>query len=129
MIATATDGPCSADIGNLPFPMATHRTNANGETIVLGIEGSANKVGVGVVRYSPSTQAFDTMSNPRKTFVAPTGHGFLPKETAWHHQSHIVGRLRCCCASTICIASTHTLTHTLHTHSPHPNSPVRSLPQ
>lgn len=89
--ATATDGPCSADIGNLPLPMATHRTNAHGETIVLGIEGSANKVGVGVVRYSPSTQAFDTMSNPRKTFVAPTGHGFLPKETAWHHQSHIVG--------------------------------------
>jgi N6-L-threonylcarbamoyladenine synthase len=92
-ISTASDGPCSADIGNLPLPdIPLHKTNYIGETIVLGIEGSANKVGVGVVRYNPSNNCFDTMSNPRKTFVAPTGHGFLPKETAWHHQSHIVGR-------------------------------------
>ena len=96
--ATATDEPCSANIGNLPFPPDTAigssniRRNSKGETIVLGIEGSANKVGVGVVRYRPSTQTFDTMANPRKTFVAPTGHGFLPKDTAWHHQNHIVGK-------------------------------------
>lgn len=60
----------------------------------MGIEGSANKVGVGVVRYSPSNQSYDTMSNPRKTFIAPTGQGFLPKETAWHHQNHIVALIR-----------------------------------
>jgi N6-L-threonylcarbamoyladenine synthase len=61
---------------------------------VLGIEGSANKVGVGVLQYSPSTQSYTILSNPRKTYVAPTGHGFLPKETAWHHQAHVVALVR-----------------------------------
>jgi N6-L-threonylcarbamoyladenine synthase len=60
----------------------------------LGIEGSANKVGVGVLQYKPSTKEYEILSNPRKTFVAPTGQGFLPKETAWHHQVHITALIR-----------------------------------
>lgn len=51
---------------------------------VLGLEGSANKIGVSVV----STTG-DILSNVRQTFVPPTGHGFLPRETAKHHQSHV----------------------------------------
>ena len=66
----------------------------NGRTIVLGIEGSANKVGVGVLQYDPKTCRYSILSNPRKTYVAPPGHGFLPKETAWHHQNHIVALVR-----------------------------------
>jgi N6-L-threonylcarbamoyladenine synthase len=88
---TAADSPCSAEIGNLPLPPPSHKRNDNGETIVVGIEGSANKVAVGVLRYSPDTNTYTTLSNPRKTFCAPAGEGFLPKETAWHHQAHIVG--------------------------------------
>lgn len=52
---------------------------------VLGLEGSANKIGVAVV----STDG-TILSNVRETFVPPTGHGFLPRETATHHQKHVV---------------------------------------
>ena len=70
------------------------RDHVHGRTIVLGIEGSANKVGVGVLQYDPQTHQYSILSNPRKTYVAPAGMGFLPKETAWHHQAHIVALVR-----------------------------------
>ena len=49
----------------------------------LGIEGSANKLGVGL---------FDGESivfNKRKTYSGPDGEGFLPKNVAAHHRKHI----------------------------------------
>eukprot|EP00892_Ulva_mutabilis_P012334 jgi/Ulvmu1/9473/UM052_0042.1 len=52
---------------------------------VLGIEGSANKVGVGIVDETGAV-----LSNPRKTYITPPGTGFLPRETAVHHQQHVV---------------------------------------
>lgn len=52
---------------------------------VLGLEGSANKIGVAVV-----TGEGKILSNVRETYVPPTGHGFLPKQTALHHQRHVV---------------------------------------
>jgi N6-L-threonylcarbamoyladenine synthase len=65
---------------------------------VLGIEGSANKVGVGVLRYLPAAKgspaSYQTLSNPRKTYISPPGHGFLPRETSWHHQVHVVPLIR-----------------------------------
>jgi N6-L-threonylcarbamoyladenine synthase len=103
---TATDGPCSADcIQNLALPEEAPKSfqpNENGDTIVLGLEGSANKVGVGVLKYSPKTATSATSSaatyhilaNPRKTYIAPTGQGFLPRQTATHHQNHIVALVR-----------------------------------
>jgi N6-L-threonylcarbamoyladenine synthase len=68
--------------------------NEKGETIVLGIEGSANKIGVGVLKYSPETKTYQILSNPRKTFIPPVGQGFLPRETALHHQNHVVALVR-----------------------------------
>ncbi|CAL5227104.1 g10010 [Coccomyxa viridis] len=53
--------------------------------LVLGIEGSANKIGVGIV-----SDNGDILSNPRHTYITPPGQGFLPKETALHHQKHAV---------------------------------------
>ena len=50
-------------------------------TISLGIEGSANKIGIGIV-----TNTGEILSNPRKTFITPPGTGFLPKETGEHHR-------------------------------------------
>ena len=95
VVPTATDGPLQANaVDNLPIPSPlSYKPNENGDTIVLGIEGSANKVGVGVLKYSPAAPSpvYHILSNPRKTFVAPTGQGFLPKDTALHHQNHIVG--------------------------------------
>ncbi|KAK9825503.1 hypothetical protein WJX74_002135 [Apatococcus lobatus] len=57
--------------------------------LALGIEGSANKVGIGIVREDGLI-----LANPRHTFVAPPGQGFLPKETAIHHQEHIVALVK-----------------------------------
>jgi N6-L-threonylcarbamoyladenine synthase len=37
---------------------------------------------------------YEILANPRKTFVAPPGQGFLPRETAWHHQRHVAGLIR-----------------------------------
>ena len=61
---------------------------------VLGIEGSANKIGVGIVCYDPLTDDCTLLSNPRKTYISPPGHGFLPRETAWHHQQHVISLVK-----------------------------------
>jgi N6-L-threonylcarbamoyladenine synthase len=57
--------------------------------IALGIEGSANKIGVGIV-----TNEGVILSNPRKTFITPPGQGFRPKETADHHRKEVLSILR-----------------------------------
>ncbi|CAH8439522.1 unnamed protein product [Heterobilharzia americana] len=57
-------------------------------TIVLGIEGSANKLGVGIVRDG------SVLANPRVTYITPPGEGFQPTETARFHQSHIIELVR-----------------------------------
>jgi N6-L-threonylcarbamoyladenine synthase len=92
------EGACPADaVNHLPLPIPPPyeiRDRVHGRTYVLGIEGSANKVGVGVLMYDPGRREYQILANPRKTYIAPTGHGFLPKETAWHHQMHIVALIR-----------------------------------
>lgn len=96
-VSTTSDGPCPVDgVNNLPLPFPPSYTirDPDGRTIVLGIEGSANKCGVGVLLYDPSKRSYEILSNPRKTYTAPTGQGFLPKETAWHHQQHVVALIR-----------------------------------
>lgn len=57
--------------------------------ISLGIEGSANKIGVGIV-----DQDGNIYSNPRYTYITPPGTGFMPKETAEHHRIKILGLIR-----------------------------------
>ncbi|KAM6289272.1 tRNA N6-adenosine threonylcarbamoyltransferase-like [Aegotheles albertisi] len=52
---------------------------------VLGLEGSANKVGAGVVRDGV------ILSNRRATFVTPPGHGFAPGPTGRHHRGVLLG--------------------------------------
>lgn len=54
-------------------------------TLSLGIEGSANKIGVGVV-----DQSGTVLSNVRETYITPPGSGFLPRETAIHHSQHVL---------------------------------------
>uniref|UniRef100_A0A673ID37 N(6)-L-threonylcarbamoyladenine synthase n=1 Tax=Sinocyclocheilus rhinocerous TaxID=307959 RepID=A0A673ID37_9TELE len=53
-------------------------------TVVIGFEGSANKIGVGIIRDG------QVLSNPRRTYITPPGQGFLPGETAKHHRSVIL---------------------------------------
>ncbi|CAG8574768.1 8450_t:CDS:2 [Paraglomus brasilianum] len=58
--------------------------------IALGLEGSANKVGVGVISHDLSTGAVEILSNIRHTHITPPGTGFLPRDTAAHHREHIL---------------------------------------
>jgi N6-L-threonylcarbamoyladenine synthase len=81
--------------------------------IAIGLEGSANKLGVGVIFHPTSTppSPHDSahsdddssqsrknassppaviLSNLRHTFVSPPGTGFLPKDTAAHHRRWVV---------------------------------------
>ncbi|GJN74584.1 putative tRNA threonylcarbamoyladenosine biosynthesis protein kae1 [Purpureocillium lilacinum] len=56
--------------------------------IAIGLEGSANKLGVGIIQHTPT--ATTVLANLRHTFVSPPGTGFLPKDTAAHHRAHFV---------------------------------------
>ncbi|KAK8935449.1 hypothetical protein KSP39_PZI013600 [Platanthera zijinensis] len=55
----------------------------------IGFEGSANKIGVGIVTLDGTI-----LSNPRHTYITPPGHGFLPRETAHHHLQHLLPLVR-----------------------------------
>ncbi|MCJ1476913.1 putative tRNA threonylcarbamoyladenosine biosynthesis protein kae1 [Lambiella insularis] len=57
--------------------------------IALGLEGSANKLGVGLILHPGNGGRAQILSNIRHTFVSPPGEGFLPKDTAKHHRSWI----------------------------------------
>ncbi|KAI1840273.1 hypothetical protein JX266_013526 [Neoarthrinium moseri] len=62
--------------------------HAAGPLYALGLEGSANKLGIGVLSHDPATNQTTILSNVRHTFVSPPGTGFLPKDTAKHHRTH-----------------------------------------
>ncbi|XP_063535286.1 tRNA N6-adenosine threonylcarbamoyltransferase [Cydia strobilella] len=51
--------------------------------IAIGFEGSANKLGIGIVKDG------EILANCRRTYITPPGEGFLPRETAEHHQQNI----------------------------------------
>lgn len=61
-----------------------------GALISLGCEGSANKLGIGIIAHDPATGKSIVLANIRHTFVSPPGTGFLPKDTAKHHRSFFV---------------------------------------
>ncbi|KAG5673863.1 hypothetical protein PVAND_003874 [Polypedilum vanderplanki] len=56
--------------------------------IAIGFEGSANKIGIGIIRDG------EVLANVRKTYITPPGSGFLPKETAEHHRNQVLGLIR-----------------------------------
>ncbi|AEO63263.1 14dd8713-51c8-4bee-a4a7-e437738e6e1d [Thermothielavioides terrestris] len=62
--------------------------------IALGCEGSANKLGIGVILHTgdpgSASSTSTVLSNVRHTFVSPPGTGFLPKDTAQHHRAFFV---------------------------------------
>ncbi|ROW15542.1 hypothetical protein VPNG_02330 [Cytospora leucostoma] len=63
--------------------------------LALGCEGSANKLGVGIIAHSlplppipgDTQPEAHVLSNIRHTYNAPPGAGFLPKDTALHHRT------------------------------------------
>jgi len=57
-------------------------------TIIIGFEGSANKIGIGIIEDG------EVLSNPRRTYITPPGEGFLPRDTAKHHRDNVLTVLR-----------------------------------
>lgn len=81
-------------------------------TVVIGFEGSANKIGIGIIRDG------EVLSNPRRTYITPPGQGesvvktsmllthpatcpmecpppgFLPSDTARHHRAVVLTVLK-----------------------------------
>ncbi|KAJ1736848.1 putative tRNA threonylcarbamoyladenosine biosynthesis protein kae1 [Coemansia sp. Benny D160-2] len=67
--------------------------------IALGLEGSANKLGVGIVKhvYAAGVSGLETelqpeyieLANVRDTYNPPAGEGFLPRDVAAHHRALI----------------------------------------
>lgn len=65
--------------------------------LAIGLEGSANKLGVGIIEHPIPGKGHTTakiLSNIRHTYVAPPGEGFLPKDTALHHRAHVADLVR-----------------------------------
>jgi len=62
--------------------------------IALGLEGSANKLGVGLILHPKGGGPAAILSNIRHTLVSPPGEGFLPKDTAKHHRSWVIRLVR-----------------------------------
>ena len=52
------------------------------------MEGSANKLGIGIIRDG------EVLSNPRRSYNGPPGEGFTPRDTAIHHRKVILEVLR-----------------------------------
>lgn len=61
--------------------------------IALGLEGSANKLAVGIIKHFRGAPCKDNraivLSNIRDTYISPPGEGFLPRDTARHHRNWI----------------------------------------
>jgi N6-L-threonylcarbamoyladenine synthase len=53
--------------------------------LALGLEGSANKLGAGIIRHEIDGSS-TVLSNVRHTYITPPGEGFLPRDTAAHHR-------------------------------------------
>lgn len=58
--------------------------------IGIGLEGSANKIGVGILQHPQDGSTPQVLANIRHTYVSPPGEGFLPKDTARHHRAWVV---------------------------------------
>jgi N6-L-threonylcarbamoyladenine synthase len=54
--------------------------------LALGLEGSANKLGAGVIKHAEDGSTA-VLSNVRHTYITPPGEGFQPRDTAQHHRT------------------------------------------
>ncbi len=59
--------------------------NLERSVLALGLEGSANKLGAGVIQHNPDGSS-TVLSNVRHTYITPPGEGFQPRDTALHHR-------------------------------------------
>jgi N6-L-threonylcarbamoyladenine synthase len=78
--------------GKKPSPL----TKPTKRLLCLGIEGSANKLGAGIISHTPSpagssrATTVTVLSNVRHTYITPPGEGFMPSDTGRHHREWVV---------------------------------------
>ncbi|KAK7206811.1 glycoprotease family-domain-containing protein [Myxozyma melibiosi] len=82
------------------MPSKIQKLEPDRTTIAIGLEGSANKLGVGIIRHHPRPDKSspkppaEILANIRHTYITPPGEGFLPRDTAKHHRSFVVKLVR-----------------------------------
>ncbi|GJJ09519.1 hypothetical protein Clacol_003742 [Clathrus columnatus] len=57
--------------------------------LALGLEGSANKLGAGIMQHNSDGTTL-IRANVRRTYITPPGEGFLPRDTAAHHKQWVL---------------------------------------
>lgn len=77
---------------HFPSPSESYvsQIRTTGTMIAIGLEGSANKIGIGVISHLSPNKPPIILANLRHTYVSPPGEGFLPKDTALHHRAWVV---------------------------------------
>ncbi|PPR00660.1 hypothetical protein CVT24_000883 [Panaeolus cyanescens] len=66
--------------------------------LALGLEGSANKLGAGVIKHATDGSS-SVLSNVRHTYITPPGEGFQPRDTALHHREWALTVISDCLSS------------------------------
>ncbi|KIK96368.1 hypothetical protein PAXRUDRAFT_138594 [Paxillus rubicundulus Ve08.2h10] len=61
--------------------------------VALGLEGSANKLGAGIIQHNEDG-SIRVLANVRHTYITPPGEGFLPRDTAQHHREWIINVIK-----------------------------------
>ncbi|KAF2659073.1 putative tRNA threonylcarbamoyladenosine biosynthesis protein KAE1 [Lophiostoma macrostomum CBS 122681] len=77
-------------------PNTTYLPSPKAPMIALGLEGSANKIGIGLVSHPSTSKSPIVLANLRHTYNSPAGTGFLPKDTALHHRAWVVRLIKQC---------------------------------
>ncbi|KAF7347734.1 tRNA N6-adenosine threonylcarbamoyltransferase [Mycena venus] len=65
--------------------------------LAIGLEGSANKFGAGVIKHLEDGST-TVLSNIRHTYITPPGEGFQPRDTALHHREWALKVINDCLA-------------------------------
>lgn len=81
---------CCHGIGQVNAVISCPVSGPNRVNPFIIIEGSANKLGVGIIKRHLDTGETQVLSNVRRTYITPPGQGFLPKDTAKHHREKVV---------------------------------------
>ncbi|KAG6832450.1 putative tRNA threonylcarbamoyladenosine biosynthesis protein kae1 [Tricholoma furcatifolium] len=92
--------------------------------LALGLEGSANKFGAGVIKHAVDGST-SVLSNIRHTYITPPGEGFQPRDTALHHREWALKMIRQCLDQAG--VSIHDLDCICYTKGPGMGAPLQSV--
>ncbi|KAJ7170002.1 glycoprotease family-domain-containing protein [Mycena filopes] len=92
--------------------------------LALGLEGSANKFGAGVIKHFEDGST-SVLSNIRHTYITPPGEGFQPRDTALHHREWALKVINDCLAKAE--VSIHDLDCICYTKGPGMGAPLQSV--